>query len=107
VGTTFSVTLNELATVDFSFTGRVDGRTTDHKCVAKSAKNATHKVCERTVVVGTLGFTGHPGMNKVAFQGRVSRLKRLESGRYTLVITATNAAGQRSTRRNLTFTVLE
>ena len=48
-GTTFSFSLNEPATVTFSFTQRV-GR--------------------RTATAGTLTFAGHSGTNKVAFQGR-------------------------------------
>ncbi|HEV7460052.1 MAG TPA: hypothetical protein VGN78_05925 [Solirubrobacteraceae bacterium] len=39
------------------------------------------------------------------FQGRITRRKKLKPGRYTLVITATNSAGQRSLPRSLTFTI--
>jgi hypothetical protein len=41
----------------------------------------------------------------VRFQGRITRRKKLKPGRYTLVITATNSAGQRSLPRSLTFTI--
>ena len=86
-GTTFSFSLNEEATVTFSFTRRVRGR--------------------RTATAGTLTFTGHSGTNKVAFEGRISSVKKLKPGRYTLVITATNSAGVRSAPKSLSFTIVK
>jgi hypothetical protein len=86
VGTTFSFSLNDQATVTFSFTRRVSGR---------------------TVTAGRLTFAGHDGPNKVAFQGRVSPKKKLEPGRYTLVITATGPAGARSAPKSLSFTIVQ
>jgi hypothetical protein len=49
---------------------------------------------------------GHSGSNKVVFQGRISRSQRLKPGVYTLVITATNPAGQRSAPASLRFTIV-
>jgi FG-GAP repeat protein len=86
VGTTFSFSLNDQAAVTFSFTQRVSGR---------------------TVTAGRLTFAGHAGTNKVAFQGRVSAKKKLEPGRYTLVITAADSAGTRSAPKSLTFTIVK
>ncbi len=86
IGTTFSFSLNEGATVTFSFTRRVSGR---------------------TVTAGRLTFTGHEGTNKVAFQGRVSPKKKLEPGRYSLVITATDSAGASSAPKSLSFTIVQ
>jgi len=86
IGTTFSFSLNDQATVTFSFTRRVSGR---------------------TVTAGTLTFTGHDGTNKVVFQGRVSPKKKLKPGRYTLVITAADPAGARSAPRSLSFTIVQ
>jgi hypothetical protein len=63
--------------------------------------------CERTVTQGTLSFTGHTGTNGVSFQGRISASKRLRPGRYTLLITATDAAGQRSQTQSLSFTIVK
>ncbi len=85
-GTTFSFSLNEQATVTFSFNQSVRGR-------------------KGTVTPGKLTFTGHSGTNKVAFQGRISSKKTLKPGRYTLVITATNAAGVLSAPKSLSFTI--
>jgi len=85
VGTTFSFSLNAQATVTFSFTRRVSGR---------------------TVTAGRLTFAGHDGTNKVAFQGRLSARKKLKAGRYTLVITAADPAGTRSAPKSLSFTIV-
>ena len=106
VGSTFSFALNEQASVSFSFTQRVAGRKVGHTCVTKTRKNAKRKPCKRTVTVGRLSFTGHIGTNKVVFQGRVSRSKKLKPGRYTLVITATNSAAQHSSPESLSFTIV-
>jgi FG-GAP repeat protein len=84
-GTTFSFSLNEQATVTFSFTQRVSG----------------------TVTAGRLTFTGRSGTNRVAFQGRISPVKKLKPGRYTLVMTATNSAGVRSAPTSLSFTIVK
>jgi hypothetical protein len=59
------------------------------------------------VTQGTLTFTAHIGTNKVAFEGRISASKQLKLGRYTLVITATNAAGRSSKPRSLSFTIVK
>jgi len=85
-GTTFSFSLNEQATVTFSFTQRVRGR---------------------TVTAGGLTFTGHNGTNKVKFQGRVSPTKKLKPGHYTLAITATDSAGVSSAPKSLSFTIVK
>ncbi|HXB65535.1 MAG TPA: hypothetical protein VNV42_11745 [Solirubrobacteraceae bacterium] len=106
-GTTFSFQLNEQATVTFSFAQSVSGRKAGGKCVMQTEKNRRKPACTRTVTAGTLTFTGHSGANKVAFQGRISPVNRLKPGRYTLVITATNSAGARSTSASLSFTIVK
>ena len=85
-GTTFSFSLNQQAIVTFSFTKRASGR---------------------KVTAGRLTFTGHGGTNKVVFQGRISPVKKLKPGYYTLVITATNSAGVRSSPKSLSFTIVK
>jgi hypothetical protein len=57
------------------------------------------------VTRGTLSVTLVAGAHKLRFQGRLSKHKRLPIGRYSLIITATNAAGHQATAR-LTFTVV-
>jgi hypothetical protein len=107
LGTTFSFTLNEQASVSFTFTQQVGGRKVNGRCVAQSKKNRRKHACKRTLTRGTLSFTGHAGTNKVSFQGRISHSKKLGLGSYTLVITATNAAGQHSSTKQLSFTIVK
>jgi hypothetical protein len=106
-GTTFSFSLNEQAAVTFSFTQLVGGREGAHGCFARTHANAQRKGCSYAVTRGTLSFTGHDGTNSVRFTGRVSYTEKLKPGRYTLVITATNTAGQKSAPQKLSFTIVK
>jgi hypothetical protein len=106
-GTTFSFSLNEQATATFSFTQLVGGREGTHGCLARTHANAQRKSCSYAVTRGTLSFTGQDGTNSVLFMGRVSHTEKLKPGRYTLVITATNTAGQKSAPQKLSFTIVK
>ena len=106
VGTTFSLTLNEQASLGLAFTEQAGGREVGGKCVAVSAKDRHKPSCKRTVVAGTLSFSGHSATNKILFQGRISRTRMLAPGRYRLLITATNAAGVASAPASLSFTIV-
>ena len=90
----------------FSFTRRIAGRRVRGKCVAQTSKNRHRASCERTATAGALSFNAHAGTNKVAFDGRISRAKRLKPGHYTLIIRATNAAGG-SKEKQLAFTIVQ
>jgi streptogramin lyase len=105
-GTTLSFLLSESASVSFSFTQRLSGREAGNTCVATSRTNAKRRRCERTATVGKLSFAGRLGADKVVFQGRLSRSKRLKPGRYTLLIVATNSEGARSAPASLSFTIV-
>jgi hypothetical protein len=107
LGTTFSFMLNEPADANLSFTREVGGRRVKGKCVAQTKKNTAKHRCARSVVAGALTFAGHAGGNKVAFQGRISRSRKLKPGRYTLVIAATNTAGQKSAPQMVSFTIVK
>jgi PKD repeat protein len=107
IGTTFSLSLNEQASVSLSFMRDVNGRMVGRKCLATTPSNAGHRVCSRTVITGVLSFAGHSGMNTFSFQGLVSHSRKLLPGRYTVVITATNVAGRRSSPSSLSFTIVE
>jgi hypothetical protein len=48
---------------------------------------------------------GHSGLDKISFQGRLSKRGRLASGRYRLTIVATDAAGK-SAARTIDFTIV-
>jgi hypothetical protein len=106
VGTTFSFTMSQPASVSFAFTQQLSGRKVRGRCVAPTGSNRHKRSCLRTVTRGTLAFAGRNGANRVSFQGRLSRSQKLRPGRYTLVILATNAGGQRSSPLRLSFTIV-
>jgi hypothetical protein len=104
VGTTFSFTLNVPASVTFTFTEAVGGRRVGRRCVAQTRRNKHRRRCTRTVVAGTLTFSGRAGTNKVHFEGLIPKRRKLKPGSYTLLVIAT-ASGKRSTTRTLRFTI--
>jgi hypothetical protein len=105
VGTTYSFSLNEPARVRLDFTQSAAGRRVKKRCVAPSKSNRRKRRCTRTFTVGTLSFNAHAGKNKVRFQGRISKKKKLKPGRYKLVITAT-VGRLRSAPRSISFTIV-
>jgi hypothetical protein len=107
VGTTFSFTLNEPASVTLSFSRRAAGRKLHGKCVAPSSTNLRMPGCTRTILAGSFSFTGQLGTNQVSFAGRISGTNKLKPGGYTLEITATNTEGKRSAPQSLTFTIVK
>jgi len=105
IGTTFSFALNETASVNFAFKQATSGRMSGRKCAPQTNSNRHKRSCKRTLLRGELTFTGHGGVNKVSFQGRISHSKKLAPGRYTVTITALNAVGP-STPRRLSFAIV-
>jgi hypothetical protein len=105
-GTTFSFSLNEQATVSFSFDPILGGPRVAHRCLVKTHKTVNGTTCN-TVKAGILSFTGHSGTNNVLFAGRISHTNKLKPGQYELTITATNSIGQRSTPVSLIFTIVK
>ena len=105
VGTVFSFSLNERAAVGLAFIQRVGGRKLHGRCVTNSA-NRHLPACTRGQWRGAVSFFAHSGVNRLAFQGRVSRSRRLTPGAYTLLITATNAARQHAGPKRLSFTIV-
>lgn len=108
LGTTFSFVLSEQASVSLSFSRAPEA----HRPAAVCAGSATGRLrkhrrasCPRGMGTGALSFAGAQGANRVLFQGRLSRTRSLEPGRYTLAITATNAEGRRSSTASLHFTI--
>ena len=105
VGITFSFSLNEAANVSLVFSRHASGRRVGGRCVAPTPRNASKHRCVRSVAVGGFSLPGHAGVDKVAFQGRLSRTKTLKPGTYTLVLSA-HSAGLASSSRSLTFTIV-
>jgi hypothetical protein len=104
VGTTFSFTLNLPASVTLAFTTPAPGRRAGKACQAPSARNKHGRSCTRTILAGTLKFTGHTAVNRVRFQGLISRHQKLRPGSYTLTIKAA-APGQHTVSSTLHFRI--
>jgi uncharacterized repeat protein (TIGR01451 family) len=96
VGTTIRFSLPEAATVKLVFARPKAGRKSGRRCVKPSPRNARGKRCTRFVAAGLLRVRAHAGGNKVRFQGRLSRRKRLTPGRYRLTLTAKDSFGNSS-----------
>lgn len=105
-GTTFSLSLDQSARVVLTFRRSLPGRRGRHGCVAVTRSNRHRARCTRTVTAGAVSFTGHSGVNRVRFQGRLSNGRRLPVGSYTLVITAVNASGLRARPQTLRFAIV-
>jgi hypothetical protein len=105
LGTTFTFRLSAAASVGLAFTQPAAGRISGHRCLAPSARNKHGRRCTRSLTRGTLTFSAHAGANHVSFQGRLSRVRRLARGSYTLVLGATDAFGQRSAPRRISFKI--
>lgn len=58
------------------------------------------------MATGTLSAAGHAGLNRLRFQGRLSKHKTLKPGRYRVTITAADSFGNRSAPVTLHFTLL-
>ena len=82
VGTLFAFTLNQPATVTLVFK-------------------------QHNKVKGVLSLPAKAGKDKVKFQGRLSRRRRLAPGSYTVTITATNTDGATSAPKKLSFTIVK
>ncbi len=106
VGTTFSFTLNEPASVSFAFTQRRPGRRVKGRCVAVAPGNASKAKCKRTVKAGSFSLPGHQGLNKAGFQGRLTSSKELRPGTYAVSIVASDAHGLRAVSPSLSFTIV-
>ena len=110
VGTTFSFMLAEEASVRFSFTQAVRGRLVGRRCVAvgklRRRSRARLGRCTRTLTVATLRLSGHPGVDRVRFEGRVSHKKVLRPGRYTLLVVAYTPSGARSPGQRVSFRIV-
>jgi hypothetical protein len=106
IGTGFSFTLNESASVTLVFNQSASGRKAGGHCVAQTRKNRRGRPCKRILSRGTLPLAGHTGANHVSFQGRLPSGVTLKPGRYTLLASARNATGQRSSSSALSFTIV-
>ena len=57
-------------------------------------------------VRGSFTVNAHSGKNRVRFQGRISRKRKLRPGRYRMILRARDAAGNRSAASRVRFRLL-
>jgi virginiamycin B lyase len=109
-GTTIRYTLSEAAKVTLRFDRKLAGRRVKKGkktvCAKPTRKNRKKRKCTRYKSAGTLTRSSKQGKNSVKFTGRIGT-KALKVGRYRLVITATDTAGNKSKAKNLSFRVVK
>lgn len=105
-GTKISFSLSEAATVKLAFQSISTGRRSGSKCVKKTSKNRSAKPCTITKTTATARLTGTAGSNSKSFGGKIGS-KTLKPGKYQLVITATDAAGNSSSSKPVKFTIVK
>jgi hypothetical protein len=106
LGTTVSFRLSEPSRATLTFSQPKTGRKIGRRCKPLTRANRRKPKCTIPNVRGTLSFNGHAGTNHVRFQGRLSRTRRLKPVRYTLTVTATDSAGNRSRPKSTRFTIV-
>jgi hypothetical protein len=105
IGTTFRYRLSEPAKVVIDVQRVLPGRRSGRRCVAPSTRLRRARKCTRFVSQGKLTRTSRAGARRVAFSGRIGK-RPLKPGSYRAVLIATDAAGNRSTAKSVTFTVV-
>lgn len=106
LGTRFSFSLNEPASVGLTFMRVLPGRRVSGKCLASRHQNRSRPKCKRNVSAGSLAVPGHAGLNTIRFQGRLSSAKKLTPGNYTVAVTTRDSLGLRTLTRSLSFAVV-
>ena len=104
-GTTIRFRLSEAAEVTYGFRRALPGRRVGRRCLAPT-RGRRGRRCTRYVSAGSLRRAAAVGANRMRFQGRLTRRRALRPGSYRLTLVATDAAGQRSTPKTLTFRLL-
>jgi Glucodextranase, domain B len=104
-GTIVRWTVSEAGTTRFAIKRLVPGRRKGSRCITGKSAPRRGRRCTRVVAAGTLRRTGAAGKRSLKFSGRIGR-RALARGRYRMDVTATDAVGNRSAARSLTFTVI-
>ena len=104
-GTTFRYTLSEPARVLVTIARAAPGRRVRGRCVKPTRSNRTARRCTRFRVVGRFAIASAAGAGRHRFSGRIGS-KRLSAGRHRATLVATDAAGNRSAPKRLTFRVV-
>jgi hypothetical protein len=95
-GTTLRFRLSEAARVRVSLARATTGRRVGGSCRRTTSANRRARPCIRYVTAGRLSKAMPKGTGRLTITGRLAG-RRLAPGRYRMTITATDAAGNRST----------
>jgi Tol biopolymer transport system component len=103
-GTAFTFSLSENARSTIVIERPQPGRRQGKRCV--KPRKGLKKRCTRYLALFALTRAGtKQGANRIAFSGRGGK-RKLRPGRYRAALVATDAAGNRSARRTVSFTVV-
>jgi hypothetical protein len=105
-GTTLIYVVSEPSTVTFAVKRSTTGRKVGGKCRAKTRKNASRKRCRRFTKAGAFRTAASQGENRKPFSGRIGR-RSLRPAKYRALVTAVDAAGNRSKPKTLKFKVVK
>jgi hypothetical protein len=106
-GTTIRFTISEAATVRLRFRRSAPGRRVGGRCRKPTRRNRSRRPCTRMLSVrGPVSLPVQAGARRIKFAGRLSARRRLRPGRYQLVLTARDAAGNVSTPDRARFRLL-
>jgi hypothetical protein len=104
-GTTFRFQSSEAGVVKLVIERVVAGRRVGRRCLADSRARRKRRRCTRFVRAATLTRTGAVGQNRIAFSGRAGR-KALPIGRYRGSLQVTDAAGNASNVKRVSFRIV-
>jgi hypothetical protein len=107
-GTRITYRLSETATVTFKVQRALKGRRIRGRCRPATRRNKlrSRRKCKRYKTLrGSFKHTGGAGANSVRFTGRL-RNRRLKVGRYRMVATAVDPAGNKSKAVRHTFRII-
>ena len=102
---TFRFGLSEAADTQLKILRVLPGRREGRACRKPTKRNRKARRCTRRVLVRTFKGKGSAGANRMRFSGKV-RGHALLKGRYEAVLSATDAAGNRSVPRRISFRVI-
>ncbi len=103
-GTVFSFTLDQTATVAVQIQRIGTGRRAHRTCKAARRRLRHSPKCTIYTTVATLTRSGHAGLNKLPFTGRIAG-KALNPGRYRALFSVNDAAGA-SKAQGIAFTIV-
>jgi hypothetical protein len=105
MGTVFSFHLDQPAKVRIPITGTAPGQRVGRACRPQTHRLRHQRPCTRTTPISTIVKLERPGLDRIAFSGRVYG-HALKPGRYVATFVALDSAGA-SSPQSLLFTVTQ